>query len=52
MAVVVTVRRIIPINQNLLVDLELLNQAFDFLHADLAANDQAEARLFSQKPRC
>ena len=39
------------IGQNFFVDFKLLNQALDFLHTDLAAHDQAEARLFRQKSR-
>lgn len=37
--------------QNFLVDFKLLDQAFNFLHADLTAHDQPEARFLCQKAR-
>jgi hypothetical protein len=39
---------IVLISQNLFIDFELLKQPLDFLHANVAAHDQAEAGVFRQ----
>ena len=40
---------IVLISQNLFVDFELLRRPPDFLHANVAAHDQAEAGVFRQR---
>jgi hypothetical protein len=39
---------IVVISQNLFIDFELLKQPLDFLPANVAAHDQAEAGVFRQ----
>ena len=38
------------IGKNLLIEFELFNQPLDFLHPDIARDDQSETDVFCQQP--